>query len=64
MTYDDVVNHYRKRNPGWTLQDVANAVEVSRVTLGNWKDGIPRERQLSIQALTKGALKADKKIKK
>ena len=60
MTYQDILNYYK----GWRLVDIAAELEVSRVSLLNWKLGIPRDRQLAIQALTKGKLKADKKIKK
>lgn len=59
MTYNQVIRHYK------TQTAVAAALKTTQPTVANWKarNRIPPLRQLQLEALTGGVLKADKKIK-
>ncbi len=53
MTYDDLIRHYR------TQVAAADAMKVHQSTVSDYRrNGIPALRQLQIEALTKGALRA------
>ena len=58
MTPQDVLNHYR------TQQAVADALGIDQASISKWKKevAVPQLRQLQLEALTGGALKADKGI--
>lgn len=57
MTFIELIGHFG------TVQKAAVALGKSRPTIYDWRDkGIPDERQLEIQKMTKGALKADRAI--
>lgn len=52
MTKDEAIQHFR------TQQGLASAIGVTQGTVSGWKS-IPPWRQLQIEALTGGALRAD-----
>lgn len=56
MTFTDLVGHFG------TVQKASAALGYSRQSIYDWRDGVPERRQLEIQKLTKGALKADRAI--
>ena len=56
MTFSDLVGHYG------TVQKASDALGYSRQSIYDWRGGVPEKRQLEIQKLTKGALKADRSI--
>jgi hypothetical protein len=54
MTYEDVIAHYR------TQVAAADALGIYQSNVSDWKrNGVPPLRQLELEALTGGALKAD-----
>jgi DNA-binding transcriptional regulator YdaS (Cro superfamily) len=54
MTYDDVINHFG------TQVATADALGIYQSNVSDWKrNGVPPLRQLELEALTSGALKAD-----
>ncbi len=60
MTFDQVFKFYNKE---W--QTAAYHLAVTTQTLYNWKqNGIPGHRQLAIETLTKGKLKADREVQR
>lgn len=59
MTYDDVIKHFG------TQTKAADALGLSQPSVSEWQQrGIPFLRQLHIEKLTKGKLKADTKAVK
>jgi hypothetical protein len=57
MTFQDLVGHFG------TVKKASDAIGRTRQCIYDWRDdGIPEKRQLEIQKLTKGALKADRSI--
>lgn len=53
MTYQDIIQFYE------TEIKAAVAIGVSQATINNWKrKGVPRLKQVAIQAITKNKLKA------
>jgi hypothetical protein len=58
VTYKDIIRLFK------TNAAAAEALDVTRATLSNWKNGsIPWGRQCLIQLQTKGALKAKPEFK-
>ena len=59
MTYKQVIRYFK------TQVAVAAALGTTQPTIANWKsrDRVPPLRQLQLEGITKGALKADRKIK-
>lgn len=54
MNYDQLIEHYGSQT------NAAKALGISPVAVCLWqKGGIPERRQLQLQQLTRGALKAD-----
>ena len=54
MTPQNLLDHYKK------VPVIAGSLGVTRATFYQWvKKGIPLERQIKIEVLTDGALKAD-----
>ena len=54
MTPQNLLDHYKK------VPVIADSLGVTRATFYQWaKKGIPLERQIKIEVLTDGALKAD-----
>ncbi len=59
MTYDDVIEHFG------TQAKAADALGLTQSSISDWKRvGITNLRQLHIEAVTKGRLKADPEAKK
>lgn len=59
MTYDDVINHFG------TQLAAAKALGLSQSSISDWKRvGITNLRQLHVEAVTKGKLKADPAAKR
>lgn len=59
MTYDDVIKFFG------TQSAAAAALGLHQSSISDWKrDGITNLRQLHIEAVTKGKLKADPEAKK
>lgn len=56
MTTEEVIKHYG------TKAAVARALGIEKSAVTQWSACPPRLRQLEIQAMTKGKLKADPKI--
>lgn len=52
MTKDEVLKHYGSQAA------VAEALRIKQPSVANWGDRLPELRQLEIEQLTKGALKA------
>lgn len=58
MTYDDVIKHFG------TQTKAAEALGLSQSSISDWKRvGITHLRQLHIEAVTRGKLKADPEAK-
>jgi DNA-binding transcriptional regulator YdaS (Cro superfamily) len=54
MSYDELVRHYG------SMSEAARAIGLSRQTVHQWKRaGIPPVRQIQIEELTRGALRAE-----
>lgn len=55
MTYDDVIAHFGSQ------QAAADALDISQPSISDWKrsERIPHIRQLQIEHVTDGKLKAD-----
>lgn len=53
MRYRDLVKHFG------TEANAARALDQYRQTVNKWKKEIPLERQIEIERITKGQLKAD-----
>lgn len=53
MTYDELIAHYG------TQSAVAAALNLKQPSIAEWKSGIPVLRQVQIERLTRGRLKAD-----
>jgi DNA-binding transcriptional regulator YdaS (Cro superfamily) len=60
MTYDQLISHYG------TQSAAASALGINQSSVSEWKErgSIPRLRQLHIEILTKGKLKADPSAKR
>jgi hypothetical protein len=58
MQPTDVLNHYKKQRLA------ASALGIAQASIAKWlkKGSVPELRQLQLEALTGGALKADKGI--
>ena len=57
MTHDDLIQFFG------TQSEVARAVGISSASVSEWKTaGVPEQRQLEFQKLTKGKCKADPAI--
>jgi len=58
MKYTDVIGHYK------TQQSVAQALNINQASIAKWAKtkAVPHLRQLQLESLTGGALKADKDI--
>lgn len=52
MTKDQVIKHYGSQGA------VAEALGIKQPSVANWSDPLPELRQLEIEALTRGALRA------
>lgn len=52
MTLADLIKHFG------TQTKAAKALGLKQPSVANWRDGIPEIRQLQIERLTKGALRA------
>lgn len=53
MDLNDLKNHYG------SIPNAARALGLVRQAVYQWKDGIPALRQIQIERITVGALKAD-----
>lgn len=53
MTKDKVIEHFG------SAANVARALNLSRAAVSSWPDEIPLLRQMQIEKLTKGKLKAN-----
>ena len=53
MTYDQLINHFG------TQVAVAAALGIKQPSVSEWKKEIPPLRQMQIQLITGGALRAD-----
>ncbi len=57
MTYSDLIKHFGSQGA------VARAIGISQPSVCEWQDnGVPENRQLEIQKITGGTLKADPEI--
>ena len=53
MTFDDVIRHFKSQG------NVARALHLSQPSIHSWREkGVPHLRQLQLEALTRGKLKA------
>lgn len=57
MTTEDAIKHFG------TATAVADALDISKVAVSQWGVHPPRLRQLELETLTKGVLKAEPKPK-
>lgn len=53
MTYDELIEHFGG------LSEAARSLGLIRQTVHGWRDGVPLVRQMQIETLTHGALRAD-----
>jgi len=53
MTKQEVIKHFGN------AANVARALDISRAAVSSWPEDIPLLRQLQLEKLTKGKLKAD-----
>jgi DNA-binding transcriptional regulator YdaS (Cro superfamily) len=56
MTKTQAIKHFG------SIRALATALGISHVAVINWKQGVPPLRQLEIEQLTAGALRADRKV--
>ncbi len=54
MTLDDLISHYG------SISEIARTLHISRAAVHQWrKYKVPLDRQIELEGLTKGAVRAD-----
>lgn len=59
MTYDDLIQHFK------TQRAVAETLGLTQPSISDWKErGVPHLRQIQIETITRGKLRADPEAKR